>query len=98
MPRPFVVLRTHGPSWDEPRPLEEQVDWRAHAAFMNTLDAEGFVIVGGPLEGTSDTLLVIQAEDAAEITQRFAADPWTVSGLLTLKSCLPWEIRLGSLG
>jgi uncharacterized protein YciI len=97
MPRRFVVLRTHGPAWDASRSLEEQADWRAHAAFMNALDAEGFVVVGGPLEGTPDTLLVIEAEDVTQIVQRLAADPWTESGLLTVKACWPWQIRLGSL-
>jgi len=98
MKRPFAVLRTHGPNWDESRSLEEQTDWPAHASFMNALDHDGFVAVGGPLEGTQDTLLVIQAENAAEITQRLSADPWTQSGLLIVKACWPWEIRLGSLG
>jgi uncharacterized protein YciI len=97
MKRPFVVLRTHGSSWNESLPLEEQTDWPAHASFMNALAAEGFVAVGGPLEGTRDALLVIQAEDATQIMQRLAADPWTQSGLLIVKECWPWQIRLGSL-
>jgi hypothetical protein len=64
---------------------------------MNALDADGFVAIGGPLEGTNDTLLVIEAEDAAEIMRRLSTDPWTKSGLLTVKACWPWQIRLGAL-
>ena len=97
MRRPFAVLRTHGPSWDPARTMEEQTDWSAHASFMNALDEEGFVSVGGPLEGTDDTLLVIQAENPSEILQRLSDDPWTRSGLLVVKACWPWQIRLGSL-
>jgi len=97
MRKPFVVLRTHGEAWDETRPIEQQREWPAHAAFMDSLEAEGFVVLGGPLEGTSDALFVIQAEDASEITQRLWADPWTRNGLLYLKECWPWRIRLGSL-
>ena len=97
MQRPSVVLRTHGPAWDESRPLEEQTDWPAHATFMNALAAEGFVAVGGLLEGTSDTLLVVMAKDRSEIELRLSVDPWTRSGLLIVKNCWPWEVRLGSV-
>jgi uncharacterized protein YciI len=97
MQRPFVVLRTRGPCWDESRPMEGQADWPAHAAFMDALVDEGFVVVGGPLEGTRDALLVIQAEDPSEIMQRLSADPWALNDVLVAKDCWPWRIRLGSL-
>ena len=29
-----VVLRQSGPAWDSSRPMEEQSDWPAHAAFI----------------------------------------------------------------
>lgn len=91
------MLRTHGENWDDARSLEEQMDWPAHAAFMDALALEGFIALGGPLEGTRDALLVIQAEDSSEIVTRLSADPWTRTGLLILKECWPWRIRLGSL-
>jgi hypothetical protein len=64
---------------------------------MDALAAEGFVAVGGPLEQTGDTLLVIRATDVAEITARLAADPWTRSGQLVVKQIAPWQVRLGRL-
>jgi hypothetical protein len=97
MPRPFVVLRTRGPAWNESRSLEEQAGWSAHAAFMDALVDDGFVVLGGPLEGTRDALLVIQAEDSAEIMQRLSTDPWALNDVLVAKDCWPWRIRLGSL-
>jgi len=96
-PRPFVVLETRGSGWDDSRPMDDQTDWPAHAAFMDSLAAEGFVALGGPLEGTRDVLLVFQAEDCSEIVQRLSADPWIRNGLLSVKECWPWRIRLGSL-
>lgn len=45
----FAVILTHGPEWQPSRPLEEQEAWDAHAAFMDSLDAEGFVLLAGPL-------------------------------------------------
>lgn len=45
----FAVIRTRGPAWDSSRPLEGQPEWPAHAAFMNALKADEFVVLGGPL-------------------------------------------------
>lgn len=52
MPRLFAVTRSRGPAWKTERPMEEQDDWPSHAVFMNALHREGFVVLGGPLEGT----------------------------------------------
>ena len=46
----FVVMRRYGPPYSPGRPLEEQQDWEAHRAFMNALEAEGVVRLGGPFE------------------------------------------------
>lgn len=61
---------------------------------MNALAAAGFVVIGGPLDGTEDTLLIVQAEHEDEIRQRLASEPWS-SGLLKLGRVAPWELRLG---
>jgi uncharacterized protein YciI len=97
MQRLFAVIRSRGPAWDDALPIEDQVEWPAHAAFMNGLVDQQFIAVGGPLEGTPDVLLVVRATDAAEIAERLAADPWVRNGLLRLKEVWPWWIRLGSL-
>ena len=97
MRRLFVVIRSRGPAWDDSRPLADQVVWAAHVTFMNGRAAEGFVALGGPLEGTPDVLLVVRATDDAEITERLSADPWARNGLLIVKQICPWWIRLGSL-
>ncbi len=97
MKRPFVVMSTRGPAWDDAGDLENQIDWTAHAAFMDALAAERFILVGGPLEGTRDVVLVFHAESSTEIMNRLASDPWIQSGLLIVKDCRPWQIRLGSL-
>ena len=93
----FAVIRSRGPRWDPSRPLERQPDWRGHAVFMNGLKAEWFVVLGSPLEGTPEVLLIIRAEDEAEIRARLAADPWSASDLLRVDRAVPWTLRLGSL-
>ena len=97
MPRLFAVTRSRGPAWRAGRPLEEQEDWAAHAVFMTALHREGFVVLGGPLEGTPDVLLIARANDADEIRARLADDPWTRNNLLRLERIVPWTLRLGAL-
>ena len=93
----FAVIRVRGAAWDQSLPLEAQPAWPAHAAFMNGLEAEGFVVLGGPLEGTSEVLLIVRAEDEPEIRSRLAADPWSGNDLLRVVRTAPWTLRLGSL-
>jgi uncharacterized protein YciI len=93
----FAVIRERGPSWDDARPMEGQEDWRTHADYMNGLVADGFMLLGGPLLGTRNVLLVVRAADEAEIEARLAADCWTASDLLRTRQVAPWGLRLGSL-
>src|SRR4029077_17578801 len=64
--RLFAVIRSRGPAWNDSLPLDDQVEWTAHAAFMNQLAREQFVALGGPLEGTPNVLLIVRATDEAE--------------------------------
>lgn len=97
MVRVFAVMRTKGPAWNHAVALEEQDDWRTHAEFMNGLYAEKFVLLGGPLEGTSNVLLIIRARDENEIRDRLSADSWTTKELLRITQIAPWTIRLGAM-
>jgi uncharacterized protein YciI len=97
MQKLFAVIRTRGPAWQDSRPLEGQADWAGHASFMNALAKEGFVILGGPLEGTSDVLLIVRATTPDEVRSRLAEDPWASKGLLRVSRVAPWTLRLGAL-
>jgi hypothetical protein len=93
----FAVIRSRGAAWQPQLPLEEQADWDIHASFMNALESEGFVVLGGPLEGTHDVLLIVRATTPDEIVNRLQDDPWTTRDLLRLSRISPWTLRLGSL-
>jgi len=93
----YMVIRTRGPAWQDSRSLEGQADWAAHASFMNALAKDGFIVLGGPLEGTSDVLLVVRAATPDEIRTRLAEDPWAGGDLLRISRVAPWTLRLGSL-
>ena len=93
----FAVIRGRGAAWQPQLPLEEQADWDIHVSFMNALESEGFVVLGGPLEGTHDVLLIVRATTPDEIVNRLQDDPWTTRDLLRLSRISPWTLRLGSL-
>jgi hypothetical protein len=95
--RLFLVTRSRGPRWDDSRPMEEQEGWRAHADFMNALARDGFVVLGGPIDGTREVLLVVRASDEAQIRTRLSEDPWSRSQLLSLDAIRAWTLRLGSI-
>ena len=97
MTRLFALIQSRGPAWNHALPMEEQPEWSAHAAFMDRLVDEGFIALGGPLEGSSDVLLIFRAVDQDEIATRLAADAWRRNGLLVAKAIWPWRLRLGSL-
>lgn len=92
----FAVTRSRGPRWNAAGGLEAQPGWRGHADFMDALHAEGFVLLAGPLEGTSEALLIVRAASPAEIEARLAGDPWN-DGLLSTTRIAPWTLRLGAL-
>jgi hypothetical protein len=90
----FAVRTVHGPGWDYSRPIREQDDWDAHAAFMDGLVDDGFIIIGGPIGGGAETLHAVEAADENDIRARFAADPWASADKLRLGSVEPWALWL----
>jgi uncharacterized protein YciI len=89
----LVVLRRAGPEWDPSKPMEEQAGWDDHAAFMDQLVDDGFLVLGGPLEDGVRTAHAVEAESADAIREVFARDPWSESHLL-VDSIDEWTIRL----
>lgn len=92
----FAVTLVHGPAWDDSRPIRKQDDWDAHAAFMDGLVDEGFLIVGGPLGSGDRTLHLIEAEDEPAIRARLGEDPWATADVLRVSSVEPWALWLDS--
>lgn len=93
----FAVTRERGPAWDGLRSMPEQEKWAEHAAFMNALADEGFVVLGGPLGDGARILLIIDAESEETVETRLAADPWTPMGLLRITKVERWEVVLGDV-
>lgn len=89
----LVVLSQTGPDWDASKPMEEQSGWAQHAAFMDALVESGFLVLGGPLDGTRRAAHAIEADSPETIRATFARDPWSESHLV-IESIEPWTIRL----
>jgi hypothetical protein len=92
----LVVLRRSGPDYDHSKPLEEQSGWLEHAAFMDGLVDDGFIVLGGVLGDELRTAHAVEASSEDEIRERLARDPWSGTHLV-VASIDPWTIRLQRL-
>ena len=89
--RLFLVRKAPGPAWDPARGRREQDGWDEHAAFMDRLAERGIVVLGGPLDGTANALVLLDAADEDEVRRILADDPWTGT-ILETASITPWTI------
>jgi uncharacterized protein YciI len=96
MARMYAVILDHGPEWDDARSLREQDDWNAHAAFMDALVDDGFVLLGGPVGYDHGALHLVESADEQDVRARLEKDPWAQSGTLRVGSVEPWRIWLGA--
>ena len=89
----FLVQLSHsGPRWDLSRPMEQQSHWLAHASYMDSLVAEGVIVLGGPLDEMRVVLVLdVESEEAARAA--LARDPWSGSHL-RIDAVDRWTIRL----
>ncbi len=92
----FVLTMVNGPAYDRSRPRREQRGWDEHAAFMDGLLAEGFVVLGGPIGDGQEVMLVVEADTEREARARMEPDPWAPMGVLEIGSVQPWTIWLDS--
>jgi uncharacterized protein YciI len=92
--RMFAVVLEHGPGWDDARGLRQQDAWDEHAAFMDALVDDGFVVLGGPLGDGTRVLHAVAAADEEVVRARLTADPWHADGHLRIVSVEPWNVLL----
>jgi uncharacterized protein YciI len=88
----LVTVRQSGPQFDAAKPLEQQSLWAEHAAFMDALVADGFIVLGGPLGGRR-VAHAVEASSEEAVRSTLARDPWSGSHLEVV-AVEPWEIRL----
>ena len=88
-----VVVVRSGPEWRRDLPLEEQSGWLEHAAFMDALVDDGFLVLGGPLADEHRVVHVIDSESEHAVRERLGRDPWSGTHLV-IEAIEPWTIRL----
>jgi len=95
----YAITREAGPGWASGG-IFEQPAVSEHAAFLNGLAGQGFLLFGGPLAGSENgrvrALLIVDAESEAEIHRRLADDPWVPTGQLLTTGVEPWKILVGA--
>ncbi|MDX6542695.1 MAG: uncharacterized protein QOK32_298 [Gaiellaceae bacterium] len=89
------MTEAQGRNWDSSRMRREQDNWDEHAAFMDALVEDGFVVLGGPVGTGEEVLLIVRAGSEVEIEARLAADPWLPMEILRIAKIEAWEILLG---
>ena len=94
-PTYYAVTETQGPGWDPSRARRKQDKWDEHAAFMDGLVEDGFVVLGGPVGSGEEVLLIVRAGSEGEIEARLAADPWLPMEILRIAKIERWQILLG---
>jgi uncharacterized protein YciI len=96
----FAVTREAGPSWIDGKGASEQPAVNDHAAFMNNLADDGFVLFAGPLAGTEQdrirVLLIADADSETDIHRRLADDPWQRTQRVVTSSVEPWNLLVGA--
>ena len=97
VPTYLCLLRRSGPAWNPGRPLEEQADWAAHAAYMDGLVDSGALLLGGPLADEHRVVLVLRVPAEQDARDLLAQDPWSDSHL-DVDSISAWTIRLAPAG
>ena len=88
----FLVTSAAGPNRDHAQGTRDQPYWDEHAAFIDNLVQEDFIMLGGPLPDEGGAVLVVRANSEAEVRDRLGPDPWYVHGILTLQSVRRWDI------
>ena len=92
MKNTFLAFSSAGPNRDFSKDTREQPFWDEHAAFIDQLVEDGFILMGGPLIDEGGSLLIINAEDENEVRDKLKNDPWMQHGILKLESVKRWQI------
>ena len=92
MKNAYVAISSAGPKRDSFKSTREQPLWDEHAAFIDQIVAEGFILMGGPLADEGGAMLIVNAEHENEAREKLKNDPWFERGILKLESVKRWQI------
>jgi uncharacterized protein YciI len=90
----YAAFLRPGKLWDPNKPVREQPYWDDHARFMDALFDTGVIILGGPFADRSGSMVIVAAENAAQVREMFQTDPWTDHDVLAIADVKEWTIFL----
>lgn len=73
----FVIIGRDARDAKDKRPVHRP----AHLAHLAPLDRDGRVVLAGPLTDGAGSLIVVEAESAAEVWDLVGRDPYVVNGV-----------------
>ena len=92
MKNTFLAFSSAGPNRDFSKDTREQALWNEHAAFIDQLVEDGFILMGGPLIDEAGSLFILDANNENEVRDKLENDPWMQHGILKLESIKRWQI------
>lgn len=90
----YVTLRRPGALWNSDKTTREQPFWDEHARFMDLLFEAGVVILGGPFVDGTGSMVIVTADNVAQVYEMFRTDPWTEHDVLGVDDVKEWTIFL----
>jgi hypothetical protein len=96
MKRYFAAIVQRTSLWDPSKPAHEQSGFQDHARFMGGLESEGFIVLAGLMQASSDVLFIFHAESEDEVRNRLSLDPWQQDGHARLARLEEIAIRTGA--
>jgi uncharacterized protein YciI len=96
MKHTFAAIVQRAGAWDQAKPPQEQSGFANHAAFVATLEAEGFIALAGLMVPSTDVLFIFLADSEEEVRRRMSADPWQKDGHALLTRVEEIHIRIGA--
>jgi len=88
----YLVTYTIGTDWVAGTPTKEQPGFRAHADYLNALDKNNRLVIGGPLADYSHVFLAIEASGADEVRAILRDDPWQQRDMLRIREVTQWVL------
>ena len=85
-----------GPTWKS-GPPEDQLDWDAHADFVDALIADGTFVMGGPFSDFSGTLVLFENVTVDEVRTIMEDDPFVKNGVFVVDDVRDWTVYVDRL-
>ncbi len=93
----YVVISEAGPARDRSVGTRDQPFWADHATFIDALVADGYIVLGGPFPDDGGAMIVVRAENEADVLTRLEPDPWYRNDILRVTGIHRWDIFIHEL-